>query len=109
MEHIPPFELNFIAEVASSNIVQLFSNKAKFLNRFWKAATRMPSFDCQEHCQAPDEFYSGSPWVSKPENKELYARAGKKLQQTTITKTTMAAVKLKTAIATTTSTKQQKF
>ena len=81
MEHIPPFELNFIAEVASSNIVQLFSNKAKFLNRFWKAATRMPSFDCQEHCQAPDEFYSGSPWVSKPENKELYARAGEKLLQ----------------------------
>ena len=84
MEHIPPFELNFIAEVASSNIVQLFSNKAKFLNRFWKAATRMPSFDCQEHCQAPDEFYSGSPWVSKPENKELYARAGKKLLQRSI-------------------------
>ena len=49
---------------------------------FWRAAIQMPPFDCEEHCQAPDEFYSGAPWVYQPENEELYIRAGiKNLRQ----------------------------
>ena len=31
----------------------------------------MPSFDCTERCQAPDAFFSGSPYLSNPEGGRL--------------------------------------
>lgn len=37
----------------------------------------MPRFNCTERCQAPDEFYSGSPFLSNPEKGILPLRANK--------------------------------
>lgn len=31
----------------------------------------MPRFDCTERCQAPDAFFSGSPYLSNPEGGRL--------------------------------------
>ena len=45
--------------------------KEKFLewtSRFADYFELIPSFDCEERCQAPNEFYSGIPWLSNPEN-----------------------------------------
>jgi hypothetical protein len=31
----------------------------------------IPPFDCLQRCQAPDEFFSGGPWVYHPKDKVL--------------------------------------
>jgi hypothetical protein len=31
----------------------------------------MPAFNCVERCQAPDEFFSGGPWLYHPKEKVL--------------------------------------
>ena len=28
-------------------------------------------YNCEEHCQAPDSFFSGSPWLSSPSDGTL--------------------------------------
>ena len=39
---------------------------AEWTNRLWSTATELPPFDCRERCQAPDNFFSGIPWLSRP-------------------------------------------
>ena len=34
----------------------------------------IPPFNCVEHCQAPDEFFSGGPWVYHPKDRILQLR-----------------------------------
>jgi hypothetical protein len=38
----------------------------------------IPPFNCMERCQAPDEFFSGGPWVYHPKEKVLKLREGEK-------------------------------
>ena len=35
------------------------------------------SFNCKERCQAPDEFFSGAPWLVQPSSGSVQIRAGK--------------------------------
>ncbi len=40
------------------------------------AISEMKPYDCAGRCQAPDEFFSGSPWVALPSSKILNVKPG---------------------------------
>ena len=40
-------------------------------SRFQALFSSLPPFDCAARCKAPDAFFSGSPWLSHPENGTL--------------------------------------
>ncbi len=40
--------------------------------------TTIPPFYCAEQCQAPDEFFSGGPWVYHPRNRILLLKSNDK-------------------------------
>ena len=46
------------------------------INRLKKLFEEIPRYNCSERCKAPNEFYSGAPFLTIPENGDLKIRAG---------------------------------
>ena len=44
--------------------------------RLKKLFETVPRYHCSERCKAPNEFYSGAPFLTIPENGDLNVRAG---------------------------------
>jgi hypothetical protein len=70
--------LTVVAKFACQNSLQIqnFYSNVVVAFRMLNVVKEMPAYDCSSRCQAPDEFFSGMPWIAIPKNKILNLKPG---------------------------------